>query len=118
MNKHTPGPWIPLDSAIWKDKETADTSDAVWTSYVIAEVREPIKANMYLIAAAPDLLEACEAEGCHTGHSGPELLHNAADIISAIETKYFQELAIDLRVKADKEQNAANKARGIKGGIA
>jgi hypothetical protein len=63
-------------------------------------------ADAYLIAAAPELLEACEMGGRYSEETGPELLHRTADILSAFG---YEELAIDLRLKADAEQNAIRK---------
>lgn len=63
MSKHTPGPWSywsgynPFDKI--EAQVTAEGGDIVIASYnhLIAEG----EANARLMAAAPDLLEACEA---------------------------------------------------------
>ena len=64
MTKHTPGPWR-VGHGSWVVSDTAvtgmDGSDAVefYGGHLICEsVNGP---NSHLIAAAPDLLEACEA---------------------------------------------------------
>lgn len=56
---HTPGPWKAQGNAIWTDTDT--------TPFRVADVTvsAPMnnidhKANANLIAAAPELLEACE----------------------------------------------------------
>lgn len=65
--KHTPGPWLLIDAT---DDEIAITTDARMADDIvpIVEVQigwdEPLeseqRANARLIAAAPDLLEACQ----------------------------------------------------------
>ncbi len=63
MNKHTPGPW--QISAIQNEPEKISIIDAdmcfvaeVWQTYINGESRQ--QANASLIAAAPELLEACK----------------------------------------------------------
>ena len=66
MSKHTPGPWeIQRDSGLHiYITQPSDTPNRVPGYY--AEIRrfttdsEQVEANARLIAAAPDLLEACE----------------------------------------------------------
>lgn len=64
MSKHTPGPW--QINAISNEREKISIIDAdmcfvaeVWKTYVNGESRQ--QANASLIAAAPELLEACQA---------------------------------------------------------
>ena len=76
MTKHTPGPWNANDiKDPWADKD-AKLARAVWTSngekFICSAIpekfigkkeivdEETASANCKLIAAAPDLLEACE----------------------------------------------------------
>ncbi|OEU68418.1 MAG: hypothetical protein BBJ57_02315 [Desulfobacterales bacterium PC51MH44] len=69
-SKHTPGPWQKIQSV--KDRKTfiiqAHKSQGAFGSYQIAKVKSALNAdfpmtkeNAKLIAAAPDLLEACQA---------------------------------------------------------
>ena len=51
MSTHTPGPWTQNRNVVW--------SDSCKDCGYIAECRNEINAR--LIAAAPDLLEACKA---------------------------------------------------------
>lgn len=69
MNTHTPGPWRisevdPL--AGWSGNPcisiTVDANgDGEWSSTVVKEMEAKHRANAYLIAAAPQLLEALES---------------------------------------------------------
>ncbi|MBA43595.1 MAG: hypothetical protein CMF62_06285 [Magnetococcales bacterium] len=54
--KHTPGPWLADGFFV----STKDDEHSI-VSAVISKPDEELKANAHLIAAAPDLLEACEA---------------------------------------------------------
>ena len=57
---HTPGPWVALlegDWGLWSiEHEHSDSDDVDW----ICDVHSS-EANAALIAAAPDLLKACES---------------------------------------------------------
>ena len=60
MEKHTPGPWRV------KDRTENETIVFAGKNFKVAEVEHPhwddeAKANAALIAAAPELLAACEA---------------------------------------------------------
>ena len=65
--KHTPGPWIELSSDVAVNlphrSALSNTALADWPSdeHFVAEIAYKNEANAQLIAAAPDLLEACEA---------------------------------------------------------
>ncbi len=84
--KHTAGPWIatyyPHSHYGWTITEKAN--------WVIANViekslgEEMAKANAKLIAAAPELLEACEAMAFWMTEHGcvPPLLLRAGDVIA------------------------------------
>jgi hypothetical protein len=65
MNKHTPGPWAYTLTGRICTRVTYDTADD------IATVKEgsfgEFKANVHLIAAAPDLLAALERIVEHPG---------------------------------------------------
>jgi len=88
MSKHTPGPW-----KWWTTHEGAHRINPHKGGLVIAscDTRNPFseeqEANARLIAAAPDLLEACKAalfeitdierQGRHNGNSLPKMLSAA-----------------------------------------
>ena len=62
--QHTPGPWIAARED-WRDYEghrieTSDRCIAVTTTVEAAEVTDEDKANAYLLAAAPSLLDLAE----------------------------------------------------------
>ena len=63
MTKHTPGPWAADGSgAIFVDKKQGEPIQTCGEYAVrYGEGTEEALANAYLIAAAPDLLEACRA---------------------------------------------------------
>ncbi len=61
-----------------------------------------------LVVAAPNLLKACETGARHTDEEGPELLRRAADVLAS---HGYNDLAVDLHLKAGEEQRAINKAR-------
>lgn len=59
-NQHTPGPW----TAGWGDRGHGNGDYIVLSpddSVVIAKIETELRADAILIAAAPDLLAACEA---------------------------------------------------------
>lgn len=56
MSKHTHGPWITNGRAIEQDAD----DDALVVAYAEDEQNDDWEANARLIAAAPDLLEACK----------------------------------------------------------
>jgi hypothetical protein len=56
MSSHTPGPWV-VDTDIWVVEDSAHNPGQVAS---ISD-RPERRANARLIAAAPDLLAACEA---------------------------------------------------------
>jgi hypothetical protein len=105
MGKYTKGPrtvYAPIDGFTNHWIVECDAADLL----VTIEGGNNPSADAYLIAAAPELLEACERGGRYSEETGPELLHRAGDILSAFG---YEELAIDLRLKADEEQNAIRK---------
>lgn len=61
-NKHTPGPWRAGQGG-FADKvlDTADMPGVVAEVWYFGRTAEERRANTRLIAAAPDLLEACKA---------------------------------------------------------
>jgi len=63
--KHTPGPWTATPSYInlgeWEIYGNEDGDNAQHIGSIEAEGTEQAEANARLIAAAPDLLEACES---------------------------------------------------------
>lgn len=72
--QHTPGPWkaLAIDSAGWVDIVREGTDDA-WPLPFAACKHFDQEANARLIAAAPDLLEACvEARVRMVGVTGME----------------------------------------------
>ena len=56
MTKHTPGPWLPLGAAVIAEAEGIHVPAICHVNYGPAN-----EANVRLISAAPDLLEALEA---------------------------------------------------------
>jgi hypothetical protein len=83
-SKHTPGPWhcktVPI-GRIWIQDST---------TYAVAHVaksRKESEANAHLIAAAPELLEACEmARDVISGAAQPDE-HEALAILDALIAK-------------------------------
>lgn len=67
MSGHTPGPWIIRDGDEWTHDvvthhgELPDGSPNAWNVASINGRRDEARANLNLVGAAPDLLEACEA---------------------------------------------------------
>ena len=62
MSKHTPGPWVSIESVLFDRPEICDEKDrrvAVCLSYYPMH-EDTRTANARLIAAAPDMLEALE----------------------------------------------------------
>jgi hypothetical protein len=58
MSKHTPGPWATNETRIESEHEHGWVNDG----WIIAGCEGPdARANARLIAAAPDLLDACMA---------------------------------------------------------
>lgn len=57
--RHTPGPWaVEWDE---EDRFGLQGSDTMWVATITLHSETPQKANARLIAAAPNLLAACEA---------------------------------------------------------
>lgn len=93
---HTPGPWHVIDHALpginYEDRMIVDDCGnriaLVRGDGVAASIRE---ANARIIAAAPDLLEACEAALCvhdvFSTATTPRLLPEVADILRAAIAK-------------------------------
>jgi hypothetical protein len=69
MPKHTPGPWKAQGWLITADRKTNSRCGAIASISTTATMYEDKwEANAQLIAAAPDLLEACEAIANDTTH--------------------------------------------------
>jgi hypothetical protein len=60
MDKHTPGPWM-TDADWMTDEPVVRTPDGDVIAACCALLEGEAPANARLIAAAPDLLEACRA---------------------------------------------------------
>jgi len=58
--KHTPGPWTAIDSIVVVTMETHHFATWLANCSVGGESLETKLANARLIAAAPELLEACQ----------------------------------------------------------
>lgn len=65
--KHTPGPWIIMGDGLFKNPGIDSVPDSLSIIEVghkhkgiIGRTPEETSANAHLIAAAPELLEACE----------------------------------------------------------
>ena len=100
MSDHTPGPWKVVEkydsSEIWRDSDK-------WREQValVPAINGPSESDAQLIAAAPDLLEACRAAA--------ELLAQAQDQIETTEGKVNEAM----RFRAERDCWAAiEKAEG------
>lgn len=65
MGKHTPGPWEVFKAGTFWGVDAGRKSIVIWgdaneETGVQGQTVEQSQANAYLIAAAPDLLEACQ----------------------------------------------------------
>lgn len=69
VSGHTPGPWVANERNVAGVIEI--TADDYYIADVIGGLVERQKANAHLIAAAPELLEACKAQ------------HRAIDLLMA-----------------------------------
>lgn len=63
--KHTPGPWSVNECHVYRyddeyDETICDTSGAPTEAAFMSDVPDRAEANARLIAAAPELLEACK----------------------------------------------------------
>ena len=94
MNKHTPGPWLFRGKS--NSVYTAPPAGTVYTYGSIIfgfhDVAEPTDADLALVLAAPDLLEA-------------------AEIVSAALEKFICPLDIEFR-GLERMRAAITKARG------
>jgi hypothetical protein len=115
----TPGPWEVYTTdnygfnMVFRECDVPRIDEEVgdWPLHIADDI--PSINDAHLTAAAPDLLEACEKAGRYRAETGPELLRKVADILSA---NSYEEFAVDLRMKADREQAAIAKAkRGANG---
>jgi hypothetical protein len=104
MSEHSEGPWTYKETnngrLVILNADGTPLAD-VWSFDDIGD--DALRANATLIAAAPDLLAACEL-----GQDG-DLLRWAAAIC---EHYGYQTQAAALRAKADAEDAAAQRARG------
>ena len=88
---HTPGPWVACDPELWRDDPVVvytDPGDDGNTVEVCEVYSDPASlaerdANIRLIAAAPDLLAACEDLLRRFGFTDWQSVHDAAVIESA-----------------------------------
>ncbi len=102
MSKHTPGPWkvshgcLPGDSGFSVATANAAASGNVkitaecWPCTIVSEDhRSELFANAFLIAAAPDLLEACRAmlTCCGSSENWNGETHEALKLIEAAIAK-------------------------------
>ena len=76
---HTPGPWHVAGDAVYSGTRTEKggwvNSEQVFPRYVedpASDTFQRLEANARLIAAAPELLEACEAAFMQFEHNGDE----------------------------------------------
>lgn len=89
MSKHTPGPWIISDGDEWTHDvvthhgELPDGSPNAWNIATINSRRDECDANLALIAAAPDLLEALEKIMSLVDASGSTPHPSVAKVIGA-----------------------------------
>lgn len=90
VSRHTPGPWETLGTLVWAPKAHANVAavsalrEGNFVAYTRPEIGDPnseeIHANARLIAAAPELLEACQriaADGYGTALGDLEFLKAA-----------------------------------------
>jgi len=94
MSKHTPGNWTMRESNFafhvygeFKKSKNAFITAAYWSNPEYGASREEAAANARLIAAAPDLLTACEVSvyhlEAHLGASNPAVVAMRAAIAKA-----------------------------------
>lgn len=104
MNKHTPAPWHLSGSKEYVRKDDKPG----WPAWNIAELNtatEAFEANAHLIAAAPDLLDACEA-----------LADFTRDLLKLVTPEQIKEARLTTRMLklSDQGFKAMAKARGEK----
>lgn len=66
--KHTPGPWFPVENSSYWEVRTERTNhygeqigDVCASKFIDGQDDNPVAiANVHLMAAAPELLEACQ----------------------------------------------------------
>ena len=100
MSKHTPGKWKPTAGT----EVVADTGDGNWQSIAMLNVRrDEWIANARLIAAAPELLETCEALATFT-----------RDLLKLLTPEQIKAARLTTRMVKlnDKAFNTLAKARG------
>ena len=70
--KHTPGPWHVIEGDEWtSDIATNTPEQGIWTVASANKRRDEFEANKRLIAAAPELLAACEKALDEIGDDSP-----------------------------------------------
>lgn len=87
MPKHNPGPWewVNCNSPTWRHRLLSD--DGHWVFEPTGKLDEELEANMRLIAAAPELLEALRflVGYIRAGDASFEELHQAESLLARIE---------------------------------
>jgi hypothetical protein len=96
--KHTPGPWKVMGGMVVIEGEAGRLTDVADCCTGAASVKDPftIAANARLIAAAPELLEACE---------------NARNVLAALVTGDLKTIKPDSAALAELRAAIA-KAKG------
>ena len=110
QSKHTPGPWETFADLVWAPNAKANIAaaselrDTSHVSYTRPEIGSPnnaeIRANARLIAAAPELLEACEQ------------LHDALADILQCDSLYLRELRGPALLAIARARIAITKSEG------
>jgi hypothetical protein len=113
--RHTPEPWILTYSNHDTNITVRGTSHGPNPKPRVCTVHSnmygSVDANASLIAAAPELLEACKTGFHEREQDGPALLHQVAMVMEGLR---YTEIADALRNKADLEAEAIDKTRGCK----
>ena len=84
LTSYTPGPWHVLVYLNEKDEKFPPQIVGLWDNYDVADCcghnEEVDLANGHLIAAAPELLEACEAAIFALAENSPGCAPSAANL--------------------------------------
>lgn len=75
MSKHTPGPWkqCPTDPLLIEPDVYGGHADGICAVFAPPERQKVAEHDARLIAAAPELLEACNQAATHYANLGPVL---------------------------------------------